>query len=397
LTHPAIRDLFQSLGREAAFQEAVGQLLRDPHARLSLSGLTTTAKALYTVLLWQATERPLIVIADGNKEAETLAEAIETFFDLLVTADIPRPQLVPALDVLPSQRLSPHSEIAAQRAIGLWRIANRRAPITVTPVASALLRTESAEFYRQLALTLRVNEEIPLEDLIAHLESVGYERREPVEMVGDYSLRGGILDIFPAENSKPVRIELFGDLIESIRRFDVDTQRSVLKVNEVTVLPIVEYPKSRALFHAIAEQIETPSPGDAFSGWEYCVPLVRPRSHSLFTPIREGHVWTLNDFDPVSVAEFIIAEFDSNGSVKNRAVKPERNWSTAEGISKNGQTSFPLTSGIVWAWLPAFRTFITANENSGEATMYQTGLPQIGQGSDLYARRAELPQGGNCR
>ncbi|MGA2600716.1 MAG: transcription-repair coupling factor [Bryobacteraceae bacterium] len=287
LTHPAIRDLFQSLGREAAFQEAVGQLLRDPHARLSLSGLTTTAKALYTVLLWQATERPLIVIADGNKEAETLAEAIETFFDLLVTADVPRPQLVPALDVLPSQRLSPHSEIAAQRAIGLWRIANRRAPITVTPVASALLRTESAEFYRQLALTLRVNEEIPLEDLITHLESVGYERREPVEMAGDYSLRGGILDIFPAENSKPVRIELFGDLIESIRRFDVDTQRSVLKVNEVTVLPIVEYPKSRALFQAIAEQIETPSPGDAFSGWEYCVPLVRPRSNSLFTLIEK--------------------------------------------------------------------------------------------------------------
>ena len=54
-------------------------------------------------------------------------------------------------------------------------------------------------FYRQLTLTLRVNEEIPLEDLIAHLDSVGYERREPVEMVGDYSLRGGILDIFPAE------------------------------------------------------------------------------------------------------------------------------------------------------------------------------------------------------
>ena len=301
LTHPAIRDLFQSLGREAAFQEAVGQLLRDPHARLSLSGLTTTAKALYAVLLWQATERPLIVIADGNKEAEALAEAIETFFDLLVTSDVPRPQLVPALDVLPSQRLSPHSEIASQRAIALWRIANRRAPITITPVASALLRTEPAEFYRQLALTLRVGEEIPLEDLIAHLDSVGYERREPVEMVGDYSLRGGILDIFPAEDSKPVRIELFGDLIESIRRFDVDTQRSVMKVNEVTVLPLVEYPKSRALFHALSEQIETPSPGDPFAGWEYCVPLVRPRSHSLFSLI-EKPVVVFDEPEQISTA-----------------------------------------------------------------------------------------------
>ena len=226
-----------------------------------------------------------MIVVDGNKQAETLTEGIETFFDLVVTSDVPRPQLVPALDVLPAQRLSPHSEIAEQRAIGLWRLASRKVPITVTPVASALLRTESADFYRQLALTLRVNDEIPLEDLVAHLESIGYERREPVEMVGEYSLRGGILDIFPSENSKPVRIELFGDLIESIRRFDVDTQRSVMKVNEITVLPLVEYPKSRQLFHALAEQMDVPSPGDPFAGWEFCVPLVRPRSHSLFTLI----------------------------------------------------------------------------------------------------------------
>ena len=287
MTHPAIRDLFQSLARTAAFQDAVGRLLRDPHARVSLGGLTTTAKALYAVLLWQATERPLMVIVDGNKQAEALSESIETFFDLVVTSDVPRPQLVPALDVLPAQRLSPHSEIAEQRAIGLWRLANRRVPITVTPIASALLRTESPGFYRQLALTLRVNDEIPLEDLIAHLESIGYERREPVEMVGEYSLRGGILDIFPAENAKPVRIELFGDLLESIRRFDVDTQRSVMKVNEVTVLPLVEYPKSLALFQALAKQMEVPSPGDQFAGWEFCVPLVRPRTHSLFTMIEK--------------------------------------------------------------------------------------------------------------
>ena len=257
--------------------------MRDPHARLSLSGLTTTAKALYSVLLWQAIERPLMIIVDGNKQAEALSEGIETFFDLLVMSDVPRPQLVPALDVLPAQRLSPHNEIAEQRAIGLWRLANARVPITVTPIASALLRTESSEFYRALALTLRVNDEIPLEDVIAHLESIGYERREPVEMVGEYSLRGGILDIFPAESAKPVRIELFGDTIESIRRFDVATQRSVMRVNEVTVLPLVEYPKSRALFHDLSEQMEVPSPGDPFAGWELCVPLVRPREHSLFT------------------------------------------------------------------------------------------------------------------
>jgi transcription-repair coupling factor (superfamily II helicase) len=274
VTHPAIRDLFQSLSRDPAFQDVVSRLIRDPRSRVSLSGLTTTAKALYIVLLWQATERNLVVVVDGNNRAEALSELVDTFFDLLVTADLPRPQTIPALDVLPAQRMSPHSEISEQRAIGLWRLASRKTSITITPVASALLRTEAAEFYRQLALTLRVGEEIPLQDLLAHLQSIGYEPRDPVEMVGEYSLRGGILDIFPAEASKPIRIELFGDLIESIRRFDVQTQRSVMKVSEASLLPLAEYPKSRELF----DELGGPAPG-----WEFMVPLVRPRSHSLFS------------------------------------------------------------------------------------------------------------------
>jgi transcription-repair coupling factor (superfamily II helicase) len=292
VTHPAIRDLFQSLGRDPAFQDAVSRLIRDSHARLSLSGLTITAKALYIVLLWQATERNLVVVVDGNNRADLLTELVDTFFDLLVTSDLPRPQTIPALDVLPAQRMSPHSEISEQRAIGLWRLASRKTSITITPVASALLRTEAAEFYRQLALTLRVGEEIPLQDLLAHLESIGYEKRDPVEMVGEYSLRGGILDIFPAEASKPIRIELFGDLIESIRRFDAQTQRSVMKVSEASLLPLAEYPKSRELFDELGE----PGPG-----WEFMVPLVRPRSHSLFS-LTENPVIVLDEPEQAAAA-----------------------------------------------------------------------------------------------
>ncbi len=301
MTHPAIRDLLQTLSRDAGFQEVARGLTRDPSAHLSLSGLTTTAKALYLVLLWQATERNLIVVVDGNKEAETLGDLVETFFDLLVTSDIPRPQSIPALDVLPSQRLSPHSEISEQRAVGLWRLASHKTTITITPVASALLRTEPAEFYRQLTLTLRSGEEIPLDDLLAHLVKIGYEKRDPVEMVGEYSLRGGILDIFPAEASKPIRIELFGDLIESIRRFDVETQRSVMKIAETTLLPLVEYPRSRELFAQLAEQVDVASPGDPFPGWEFLTPLVRLRKHSLFS-LAQNPLVVLDEPDQIATA-----------------------------------------------------------------------------------------------
>jgi transcription-repair coupling factor (superfamily II helicase) len=107
-------------------------------------------------------------------------------------------------------------------------------PITILPVAAALLRVAPGEHYRQLALKLRAGDELPLDVVLAHLESIGYERREPVEMVGEYSVRGGILDVFSPEASKPVRIDMFGDQVDSIRRFDVESQRSVLKIEECT-------------------------------------------------------------------------------------------------------------------------------------------------------------------
>ena len=289
MIHPAIRDLFQELARQPEFQKLLHRLHGDEagqvSASLSLSGLTTTAKAIYLVLLWQATERPQVVIVDGSKQAEILAELVKTFFQILVPdSATPQPQMIPALDVLPSQNLSPHPEVSEQQVIGLWRLARGGAPITITPVASALLKAQPADFYRQLALTLEAGEELPLELLVEHLESAGYERREPVEMVGEYSVRGGIVDIFPAESQRPVRIEFFGDTIESLRRFDTATQRSVAPTTRCTVLPLLEWPRDRALLAELAEKAcldHPPPPGETFPGWEFRVPLLYPRTGFL--------------------------------------------------------------------------------------------------------------------
>jgi transcription-repair coupling factor (superfamily II helicase) len=290
VTHPAIRDLFQTVAKEQTFQALLQQLTRGERGPYSLSGLAPTAKALYLALLYQATERPLLVIVDGSKEAEVRLEAADTFFRLLIDdRELPLPQIIPALDVLPHQKLSPHNEIAESRAVALWRLSTQKVPITIAPVASALYRTESAEFYRQLALNLRVGDELPLDELLHHLESIGYAKREPVEMQGEYSLRGGILDVFPAEASLPVRIEFFGDEIESIRRFEVESQRSVLKINSVLLLPLVEHQRSNSLFRQLAEalndenQDDLLNPGDPFPGWEYLVPLVRPHTDTILS------------------------------------------------------------------------------------------------------------------
>src|SRR5262249_54520155 len=147
LIHPAIRDLFHGLSRHPAFQE----LLRSLHGEAdepapSLAGLTTTAKAVYAVLLWQMTERPLVIVLEGHRESEALSQSIESFHNLLLAPSATgRPLSMPALDVLPMQNMSPHAEICEERATGLWRLATRRVPITVMPVASALLRLQPAD------------------------------------------------------------------------------------------------------------------------------------------------------------------------------------------------------------------------------------------------------------
>ncbi len=260
------------MSRHPAFQEILAHLLRRGQGQetndqpLALAGLTPTAKAMYLALLWQMTERPMLVITDGSQSAEVMTELAETFFDLLIgRPEAGRPQLLPALDVLPGQNLSPHSEIAGQRATGLWRIASGKAPITIAPAGSALLRIHPGDYYKRLAVELRTGEELPLETIEAHLKSIGYERREPVEMTGEYSIRGGILDVYPAGQARPLRVEFFGDEIESIRRFDVDSQRSVMKVTEAQVLPLAEQPRIG---------MEAP-------GWEFVAALDDLREHSL--------------------------------------------------------------------------------------------------------------------
>jgi transcription-repair coupling factor (superfamily II helicase) len=288
--HPTIRELFNDLQRHPAFQSLLTRLARGSGEKQSLSGLNTTAKALYAVLLYQLTERPLFLVTDGSKQAEALYEAIDTFYHILALDEGEKPQLLPALDVVPGQGMSPHAEILETRAAGLWKLSTRRVPITVTPIASALLRIESAAFYRQLATVLRRGDEIPQDDLIQHLESVGYERREPVEMVGEYSVRGGIIDVF-SPGAKPVRIEMFGDEIESIRRFEVESQRSVLKVSDCTLLPLTEYQRTRPLLAELVDALreagmasrELPIDGSPFGGWELLIPLIRERQGNLFS------------------------------------------------------------------------------------------------------------------
>ncbi|MGQ9635679.1 MAG: transcription-repair coupling factor [Bryobacteraceae bacterium] len=285
MTHPEFRDLLAAAARHPSFRQLLRRIESEAAPQQWVTGLTPTAAALYAVLLYQFSGKPLIVITAGQAEAELVLESATAFFNVVVSASgADRPQLLPEWDVVPHQGLSPHSAISQQRAVAFWRLATSHAPLTVVPVRAALIRTEEPEFYRQLALSLQVGEEVPFEQVAEHLAAIGYQRRDPVEMVGEFCVRGGILDVFSPESPRPVRIEFLGDLVESIRLFDVATQRSVLKTDHCTLLPMQEIPKTPALLAQIRELAGRPAaPGEEleFPGWEFWGPLARPRTSSL--------------------------------------------------------------------------------------------------------------------
>ena len=98
---------------------------------------------------------------------------------------------------------------------------------------------------------VRKGETLDLDSLLAHLNTVGYASADVVEMPGEYAMRGGILDVYPPEADRPLRIELFGDEVESIRKFDPGTQRSSFETDEAVLLPLTESPVTEELLGAI--------------------------------------------------------------------------------------------------------------------------------------------------
>jgi transcription-repair coupling factor (superfamily II helicase) len=299
-----VKNLLLEIAESPDFREMVRALERreSAGAAVTASGLTETAKPLYAALLRRALGKPLFFVTRSNREAEQAFDAVETWTRWLGE---PPPTLIPAHDIRPYQGLSPHADISEKRALGLGRVASGQASLVVLPVAAMAARLEAADFYRSLARTLRGGDEVPLEELLEHLEMVGYARRDPVEMVGQFSLRGGILDVYSPEARRPIRVELFGDEVETIREFDVNTQRSVGPVGSAQLLPLTEFPLRRDLVVELSRIHSHPheqarvghprepdpgmfSPGEPFPGWEFLVPLVTPLSDTMLDLSRQA-------------------------------------------------------------------------------------------------------------
>jgi len=247
---PFVRELLADLENTPSFEQARRHLAL-ARGRRRVSGLTSTARALYIPLFARAANSPVVVVVPDNKAADALQIALRAGCDLTGAIQPNRVLKLPAHDVLPFENLSPHPEIQEQRAATLWKMATGAASIVIAPVEAAAMKLFPRPFYGGLAQYLRRGEEVDVETLLAHLASVGYTPMDIVEMPGQYTRRGGILDIYSPEADRPVRFEFFGDEIETIRKFDPETQRSSAPLDEALLLPLTETPITERLLAGV--------------------------------------------------------------------------------------------------------------------------------------------------
>ncbi|MDQ0190157.1 transcription-repair coupling factor [Alicyclobacillus cycloheptanicus] len=204
-----------------------------------VTGLGGGARHLYYAATWVAERRrhldtSLLIVTHSVTEAETIAEDLKEFLPAEQVFIYPERELS-IVDVIAYSR-----EVIADRLRVLQHLAEGKPAVVVATVASVLQPVMKRDLYRSHLLHLEVGQELP-SNYVEWLIQSGYERVEMVETQGQFSVRGGILDVFPLTTDLPYRLELFDTEIDSIRKFDVGTQRSLEQLREAVIGPALDF------------------------------------------------------------------------------------------------------------------------------------------------------------
>ncbi len=220
---------------------------------------------------------PVVAIVPSEREAEELVDDVSLFTPSY---------LIPAWETLPFEHVSPNLATMAHRCEGLTLIEREAPGVIVASVRAAVQRLSPSNPW---PVVVKRGEDVAVSDLAMELAALGYERTDRVESRAEFALRGGIIDVFPAQGDDPVRIDLFGDTVEDLRNFSVSTQRSTEPVEELRAYPAREF-RPGEFVRAQAQELVRTMPaaastwdrlaeGQIFSGMESWMPWVaEPRS-----------------------------------------------------------------------------------------------------------------------
>lgn len=268
---------------------------------IALDGLTSTASKAYVLSRLSAKGRTIVIVTDTNATLDNWEADLRFWARDSGEAVIALPSF--ETDVYSGG--SPHAETMERRALALWQMSSARPTFVLVSARSLISRTVTAEELRSLGATLRVDEDLSPDELVERLAAAGYVREDPIANIGQFSVRGGILDVWSPDADAPVRVEFFGDTVDSIRIFDPETQLSTERLKETSVAPMREFAASEKDFRdwaffarenfsdaifsrALRDRTDFAGEGESFSGWEFLLPLVKPLKATVFDHIGDA-------------------------------------------------------------------------------------------------------------
>jgi transcription-repair coupling factor (superfamily II helicase) len=226
----SLAQILKSADSSQSFQKIKDSINSDKR-KVLVSGLVGSGKSLLLACLKKELASPLVVITSSPEESWKIYE------DLISFLGAEKVRLFPSWEILPYELKIPHSEVIGRRLESLYDLVGGKSPAVVTTIRACLEKTIRPEELKKSSIVLSVGESADPDDLSRQMLHLGFKRLPQVEEIGTFSIKGGILDIFPYSSSDPVRIEFFGDEIESIRTFAVLDQRSIRKINSTLILP----------------------------------------------------------------------------------------------------------------------------------------------------------------
>ncbi|MCD5001941.1 transcription-repair coupling factor [Enterococcus saccharolyticus] len=238
----------QHLIEQTSFVQVWHQGLADKLQRQLVTGLAGSAKTLTIASTYQKFQQPVVVITPNLYYANQLAEDLRQVLEEVY--------LFPVDEVLSAEMAFSSPEAKAERVQTLHAIASKQPGVYVLPVAAVRKFLPTLETWQSYQFQWKLGDEIDVENLAQRLVLMGYERQEMIGKPGEFSLRGSIIDIYPLHTEYPVRVELFDVEIDSLRYFDVETQRSIETLEEVLILPVTELVFSAENLHAGSEKLQ---------------------------------------------------------------------------------------------------------------------------------------------
>jgi transcription-repair coupling factor (superfamily II helicase) len=334
---------------------------------VSVSGLTSgAARALVLAALQRETGKRLAVVVAASRDLEQWDR------DLCFWSEALRRQAggesdggassarrasvltLPASESDPYAGASPHPETLERRALTLWRLARGEGDFVLLTARALARRTIAPQQLLATGATLRRDEDYAPEELIELLLASGYVREDPIGAVGEFSLRGGILDVWSPGEGAPVRVEFFGDTVDSIREFDPETQLSIAQRQGIEIVPMREYAVGADDFRlwselarerwtderyarALRDRTVYADEGETFAGWEWLVSLVHSTPASAFDYLQRETLLVADE--PAALETFLGNTYETLNArhaetegADEVALRPEELYLTAEEL-----------------------------------------------------------------